>query len=236
MDEATQRIFFALWPDARSPMRSRRLRATLRSSPAGVRSPTGNAHLTLAFLGNQPAAVVRALSASACANRRLPAFDLVVDRVESWRKNQHRLGWRAKRAAAAHRVARRTSPRSLRAVGIEPEDRPFSAHVTLARRIERSVQRSLVPPILWHGNRVCAGRVGTVLRGRAVSRSVELAAGCECLADIDRRAGVEAPRVDLVTLARSAASDRRSIRSTIPDTGAIPEGRRQPSPTRCDTR
>ncbi len=147
MDEATQRIFFALWPDASVGDALAALARDVATESGGRPIADRSAHLTLAFLGNQPAAVVRALSASACAIV-LPAFGLVVDRVESWRKNQ--IAWAGVQSMPPPLLALHGAiAASLRAVGIEPEDRPFSAHVTLARRIERSVQRSLVPPILW---------------------------------------------------------------------------------------
>jgi RNA 2',3'-cyclic 3'-phosphodiesterase len=39
--------------------------------------------------------------------------------------------------------------RSLVVSGLEPEERPFAVHVTLARRITVAVRHPLAPPLLW---------------------------------------------------------------------------------------
>ena len=148
MSEETQRIFFALWPDASIAGALAALARDVAIESGGRPIAAGNAHLTLAFLGNQPVGVARDLSASA-SRIAVPAFDLAVDRVESWRKNE--IAWAGVQSVPPQLTALHGAiAGSLLAVGIEPEDRPFSAHITLARRTERSVQRSLSPPLLWH--------------------------------------------------------------------------------------
>ncbi len=148
MSEATQRIFFALWPDASIAGALAALARDTAAESGGRPVDAGNLHLTLAFLGNQPAGLVRELGARA-SRISLPAFDLVVDRVESWRRNA--IAFAGVRSvppalAALHRAV----AGSLQEAGLAPEERPFSAHVTLARRIERSVQRPLASPLVWH--------------------------------------------------------------------------------------
>ena len=148
MSEAAQRIFFALWPDAPTANALAALARDVAIESGGRAIGVGNAHLTLAFLGNQPAGIVRELSASA-RGIAVPAFDLVVDRVESWHKNE--IAWAGMQSVPPPLIALHGAIAGLlRTVDIEPEDRPFSAHVTLARRIDRSVRRPVSPPLLWH--------------------------------------------------------------------------------------
>jgi RNA 2',3'-cyclic 3'-phosphodiesterase len=150
VSEATQRVFFALWPDTSIAEALATLARDVAAQSGGRPIAAANVHLTLAFLGDQSAGVVRELSASA-SRISIPAFDLVVDRVESWRKNA--IAFAGVQALPPPLVALHGAiAGSLRAIGIEPEDRPFSAHVTLARRIETSVQRILAPPLMWRAS------------------------------------------------------------------------------------
>jgi 2'-5' RNA ligase len=148
MNDATQRIFFALWPDASIMDALAALARDVAIESGGRAIGVGNAHLTLAFLGNQPAAIVQELSASA-RGITVPSFDLIVDRVESWRKNAIAFAG-VQSVPAALTALHRAIAGSIREAGLDPDERPFSAHVTLARRIERSVRRPLASPLLWH--------------------------------------------------------------------------------------
>jgi hypothetical protein len=95
MTEATQRLFFALWPDPSTSDALTMLARQVAAESGGRPTAPGNAHVTLAFLGDQSRLVARELSAGA-SRISAPAFDLVFDRVGGWRKS-HRLGGRAKR-------------------------------------------------------------------------------------------------------------------------------------------
>jgi 2'-5' RNA ligase len=146
MNEATQRLFFALWPDAST---SDALAALAQQAESGGR-PTapGNVHLTLAFLGDQPRRIARELSAAA-ARISAPSFDLVLDSVDSWRKNA--IAWAGVQSVPLPLVElQQKVARSLLASGLEPEERPFAVHVTLARRITVAVRHPLAPPLVWH--------------------------------------------------------------------------------------
>ena len=86
MNEATQRLFFALWPDASTADALATLAQQVAAESGGRPTAPGNVHVTLAFLGDQPRRIARELSAAA-ARISAPAFDLVLDRVDSWRKS-----------------------------------------------------------------------------------------------------------------------------------------------------
>jgi len=69
--------------------------------------------------------------------------------VDSWRKNA--VAWAGvlsvppPLAELQQKIAR-----LLLASGLEPEERPFAVHVTLARRITVAVRHPLAPPLVWH--------------------------------------------------------------------------------------
>jgi 2'-5' RNA ligase len=148
MGKATQRLFFALWPDASTSRAFATLAQEVAVESGGRPTAPGNSHLTLAFLGDQPGSVASELRAAA-AQISTPAFDLVFDRVETWRKNA--ITWAGVQDVPAPLAElHRAVSRSLLASGLEPDERPFAAHLTLARRIETPVRRPLAPPLLWH--------------------------------------------------------------------------------------
>jgi 2'-5' RNA ligase len=148
MSGATQRLFFALWPDASTSDALAALAREVAAESGGRATPSGNLHLTLAFLGDQPSRVVRELSAAA-DRFSVPAFELVFDRVECWRKNA--LAWAGVQSVPAPLVElHRAVNGVLKANGIEPDDRQFAVHVTLVRRVEALVRRQIEPPLAWH--------------------------------------------------------------------------------------
>jgi len=148
MSEATQRLFFALWPDAATSHALATLAQQVAAESGGRPTAPGNVHLTLAFLGDQPRRIARELSAAA-ARISAPSFDLVLDSVDSWRKNA--VAWAGAQSVPPPLAElQQKIARSLLASGLEPEERPFAVHVTLARRITLAVKHPLAPPLVWH--------------------------------------------------------------------------------------
>ena len=148
MNEATQRLFFALWPDAATSNALTTLAQQVAVESVGRPTAPGNVHLTLAFLGDQPRRIARELSAAA-ARISAPSFDLVLDSVDCWRKNA--IVWAGvQNAPPALWELQQKVARSLLASGLEPDERPFAVHVTLARRIAVAVRHPLAPPLVWH--------------------------------------------------------------------------------------
>jgi RNA 2',3'-cyclic 3'-phosphodiesterase len=147
MNEATQRLFFALWPDASAADALATLAQQVAAESGGRPTAPGNVHLTLAFLGDQPRRIARELGAAA-AGISAPAFDLVFDRVDSWRKNA--IAWAGVQSVPPPLVElQQAITRSLAVSGLEPDDRSFAVHVTLARHIAAAVRRPLAPPLVW---------------------------------------------------------------------------------------
>jgi 2'-5' RNA ligase len=139
-----RRLFFALWPDATT--RQAITRATRRAVRAcgGKPTPTVNLHVTLAFLGPvTPEDLVRVESIEPPPGA---AFELVLDRLGHW--DRARVLWLGpSEAPVALRSLERDLWDRLVALGFERERKPYSPHVTLARKA-RSVDAD-VEPVVW---------------------------------------------------------------------------------------
>jgi 2'-5' RNA ligase len=145
--EARRRLFFALWPD--DALREQMGRA-VRPIVEGRRARAvrlANLHITLAFLGAIGRESVRNVIDAADQIRGEP-FELTIDHAESWR--------------AAHVACLMISPIppalavlverlrfSLLARNVEPDQKEFRAHMTIARdwRDRRLDER--IGPLVW---------------------------------------------------------------------------------------
>jgi 2'-5' RNA ligase len=141
------RLFFALWPDAAATSALASMGQTLAARTGGKAVPDGKIHLTLVFLGNVDAAGLEHARRAAGAVRE-PAFEMVLDQAGSFRGA--RVAW-AGCAAVPPALARLQASlaRELRGRGFVLEDRPFAAHVTLARKIARPLAPEAVAPVKW---------------------------------------------------------------------------------------
>jgi 2'-5' RNA ligase len=150
--EPTQRLFFALWPDAG-------VRAALAGFALGNlrrparRVPEANLHITLAFPGSVTAEVRDCLEAAA-ADIRAGAFALSIDRVGYWPRP--RILW----AGPTHTPAEvwtlvKELRRTMLACGLQPETRPWQAHVTLARKAVRALPVTEIDPVHWSISDFC---------------------------------------------------------------------------------
>jgi len=146
MPEATQRLFFALWPDDE-------VRTALDEAGRSLlgkrikRIPAANLHITLTFAGSVTSGVRQCLETAAGTLRPAP-FDLLLDTCGFWPRP--RIAWIG---------PARTPPAlwslvgGLRTVfetcGLQVETRPYQPHVTLARKISRLKNDTLVTPVPW---------------------------------------------------------------------------------------
>ena len=143
----TLRLFFALWPDPATRAAIAEVVSAVAKESHGRGVTADNIHLTLAFLGGQPAARVQELCALAAAIEVAP-FRLVLDEIGCFRKAG--IAWLGASAAPPELVALHAGlGRVLNGAGIALDARPFAPHLTLARRITRAVQRRLAEPIDW---------------------------------------------------------------------------------------
>jgi RNA 2',3'-cyclic 3'-phosphodiesterase len=143
----TERLFFALWPDAAT-------RATLAQRvPQWTTGLDGRLqrpdqwHVTLEFIG--AVETQRRAALIAAADRvRLPVCELAFDRCEHWRKARVVcLVASVTPEPLARFVARLRA--ALATVGVEPEARPYQPHVTLARKVRTATDVPVTPALVW---------------------------------------------------------------------------------------
>jgi RNA 2',3'-cyclic 3'-phosphodiesterase len=170
--EVTRRLFFGVWPDDAS--RSGLAHAVRTHVPPGAGRPQrpDQWHLTLQFLGDVPDAQLPAvLDAGAAASADAAVCELVLDRIEYWKRPEVlclAAGSIPEPLAALVRSLRT----ELELRGFALEERPFKAHVTLARRVRQPQPLVNVETLRWIARQLALVESVT---DRAGSRYVELA-------------------------------------------------------------
>ena len=183
------RLFYALWPDDATASRLQQLQTPMH----GRRIPYANLHMTLVFLGQQPAALLPDLKDILA---RLPRTELTLtlDRVGYFPRN--RIAWTGPRHTpealeALH--ARLVRDLVDRKVAFNAQH-SYKPHVTLAR--DAALPQDLCfDPIVWNvtqaalvqSTTTAEGSIYRLLATRALDKDV-------WVPDEARQAGVEAPR------------------------------------------
>ena len=144
------RLFFAVWPDEAAARALEVLGLALADVAGGRPVPREKIHLTLAFLGEVAnGRVAQAVSAGAEAHAR--GFRLRLDEVGSFRRAG--VGWAGCRETPPELAALQSSlAKALGARGFSLDERGFTPHVTLVRRIANTVPRAPTEPIAWHAD------------------------------------------------------------------------------------
>ena len=141
---ARRRVFFAIWPsEAIRRELLRASRAAVRRS-GGRATPPGNLHITLAFLGP----LTEAGLATVMRIPPLPSRDFTIrlGKLRHWSRS--RVLWLGASQVPAELVQlERNLWDALVDVGFRRERRPYSPHVTLARKA-KSVEMD-VNPVVW---------------------------------------------------------------------------------------
>ena len=148
-NRATRKLFYALWPDDAT-------RAALAALQAGVQgrpTPRAKLHITLAFLGQQPAEAVPALL-DILAALTLPALRLEIDCYGYFARP--RIAWAGMRHIPAPLPALQADlVRRLEAAGFSAASHgTFKPHVTLAREAPEIPQATATfAPVVWQVER-----------------------------------------------------------------------------------
>jgi len=175
------RLFFALWPDDATRSALQRLQTGLH----GRIVPYANLHLTLHFLGKQPATLLPALKT---ALTRLPATSLTLrfDRIGYFSRS--RVVW-----SGMHRVPEqllllhRELQQELETYEVRGDDKArFTPHVTLAREARELVDPAF-EPFTWQADQIALVRSDTrpegplyqVVFARALDRPYRLSSELE---------------------------------------------------------
>lgn len=166
-DTETERLFVALWPDTELRERIEAVAAPAVERARARPVPADNLHVTLVFVGNWPVQareqvemVVDALD--------IPDAELVFERIKYWRRPKI-LSLVAQDCPEALAVYQREMSSAMAALGWTPEPRPWEPHVTLGRKAERSVRKTLDEPVVWPCRQVALvrsenGNKGSVYR------------------------------------------------------------------------
>jgi 2'-5' RNA ligase len=146
----TRRLFLALWPSATE---RRQVMDLARSITGGRTIKAENLHLTLIFLGATDSQRQQCYE-QALQHLEVPSFTLTLDAIGYWFKP--RILWLGtSRPPTALATLVKELKRLLGICGFKPEARPFSAHVTLARRFPGPAPSSVVAqPVVWSVNRI----------------------------------------------------------------------------------
>ena len=111
-------------------------------------------HLTLRFIGEVKESVGHDID-DALAAIRAPSFDLELSGVGEFGGKNPRALWAGIKSNEALMHLQRKIETALQRIGLEPEKRKYSAHITLARL--KSAPRDKVVQFLTHGALFAAG-------------------------------------------------------------------------------
>jgi len=143
----THRLFFASWPGEKRQLELDRKLRNVAWASGGRRVAAANYHLTFAFLGSVRADRLEAIKGAA-QTLRAAAFDLRLDQLEYFPKSRVLCLSESSPSEAAQDLVRALWQK-LAALGFKPEVRPFKAHLTLARKVERPPRERAVAAIEW---------------------------------------------------------------------------------------
>ena len=147
-----KRLFFALWPDNGTRARLA-AQAELLQIDTGRRTPPENLHITLVFLGNVQEQDIPGL-VDAAGRLRISRFPLQIDRCGWWKRAK--VAWLAPETTPAlllelvERINRLTM-----SAGLPVDNRDYSPHLTIARKVTRPVTGRRFEPIHWDIREFC---------------------------------------------------------------------------------
>jgi 2'-5' RNA ligase len=144
-----RKLFFALWPDEDT----RAALARLQPLAPGRAIAPAKLHLTLAFLGQQPAAALAPLL-DILAGLDVPELPLLIDSLGYFQKP--RIAWAGMSDPPAALLAMQAGLMAqLEAAGFSAATHgQFKPHVTLAREARTAPPPAAFEPVLWHAGSV----------------------------------------------------------------------------------
>lgn len=156
-----KRLFFALWPDAEVRKRCLELMRMLAGGEARAVAP-GNLHVTLNFMGSVDSVTEAALM-EAADRLVVGKMALRFDRLEFWRKPGIVCLTSSEPEPSVAALATELSVISA-GFGIAGDNRPFTPHVTLVRKVRRPRQPAF-DPIIWTADAFCLVESRTLPEG-----------------------------------------------------------------------
>jgi len=145
---SAHRLFFALWPSSALRRKLADENAALVLSSGGKPTSSANLHVTLVFVGEQPAQRLDAILAAGAAVSA-PAFTLSFDRAESWSRSKVLVLPATHTPAGLATLIDRLHI-SLLERQVELPREEYRPHVTLARQVSRTWLTRPIEPFQWH--------------------------------------------------------------------------------------
>ncbi len=165
-ENATQRLFFALWPDdGLRDWMGKLVRHHLHNRGRPVRRE--NLHITLVFLGSVDAPRRACVEAAAAAIRGQP-FALELDRLSWWPRPRVVFAAVSRPPSALLELVGELK-RACGECGFEPERRPYRAHLTLARKVSRGPPPMELEAQAWDVRDFCLVESRTLSAGAEYS-------------------------------------------------------------------
>jgi 2'-5' RNA ligase len=146
VNDATLRLFFALWPDTATRSALDHAAANLHDAWGGRRMRADSLHLTLAFLGATPTAKLDAVK-DAAGSVGVAGFTITLDRYACWQHN--RIGWLgAQQVPTALTQLADVLALALCERELTVDAKPFVPHVTVLRNTA-CADASAIAPVVW---------------------------------------------------------------------------------------
>ncbi|HZF17351.1 MAG TPA: RNA 2',3'-cyclic phosphodiesterase [Steroidobacteraceae bacterium] len=148
----TRRLFVASWPTDGWRAEYGAALPKLEWASGGRRVAVANYHLTFAFLGPVADERIDAVR-SGLGHIKANAFDVALDRLEYWPKPKVLCLVASVLPEPATALVGELW-RALVRLGFKQDVRPYKAHLTLARHVERRPQGGAIDPIAWPVERI----------------------------------------------------------------------------------
>ena len=153
MTEQTKkkRLFFALWPSEKQRQKVESAIEPYRGKLAGTYTARDNWHLTLVFIGGFPEDHVPGLQ-EAARQIDCPALELQFDGIHFWKRPKIMCLY-ANYVPSQLLGLIRSLESAAQAFGFKPEERPYRAHITIARKARFFAPITLAQPLefQWSG-------------------------------------------------------------------------------------
>ena len=143
----TKRLFFALWPDEAVRLHLQRLQKSLEMTTGGKMLDKRDLHITLQYLGQVRKDQMGCVEAAAARVEGVP-FRLEIDSVHYWRRPRVLWAGLADIPVELYELARRLGEQ-LTPCGFPPEERSYTPHVTLARKVKSAAEVQLSGTVPW---------------------------------------------------------------------------------------
>ena len=147
-----KRLFFALWPD--DEVRSRLVeQARLLHINTGRRVPPENYHITLLFLGNVEEQAIPELTDGAQA-LSISGFSLQINQAGWWKRAK--VAWLAPTYTPEPLLELvRQLNHQAKLAGSPVDERDYSPHLTIARKLTRPLKPCTFEPVHWDVREFC---------------------------------------------------------------------------------